>query len=149
MSESSGAGPLRRIHVAITSESANVAKVRSRVREFSSALGFAENESSSIELAIDEAICNVIKHGYRGQAGRPIDVRLERVERDGRTGLQVTIVDECEPVEPESMVGRDLDDVRPGGLGLHIMRTVMDEVEHIPREGGGMQIRMVKLLPVT
>ena len=43
------------------------------------------------------------------------------------------------------MKPRDLDDVRPGGLGTHFMAEVMDRVEFLtPPEGGGNLLRMVK-----
>lgn len=146
MSDSPGAGRIAPVQFNITSESVNIARVRGKTREFAHALGFPEADVASIELAVDEAVCNVIRHGYRDQPGHPIGIRLDTLDQEGRRGMQVIIEDECEPVEPEKMVGRDLDDVRPGGLGLHIIRTVMDEIEHTPREGGGMRHRLVKFM---
>ena len=42
--------------------------------------------------------------------------------------------------------GRELDDVRPGGLGVHLIETAMDEVEYSQPDGGGMEIRLRKYL---
>jgi anti-sigma regulatory factor (Ser/Thr protein kinase) len=119
-----------------------------RVREaFCAAVGdvgFAKNEAAQLCLAIDEAIANVIKHGYGGTCDKPIDVSLTRVEHEGRVGIRVTIRDFGRQVDPSTIVGRDLDDVRPGGLGVHIIRTVMDDVAYKCPEDGGMCVTMVK-----
>jgi anti-sigma regulatory factor (Ser/Thr protein kinase) len=87
-------------HIQITSDTCNVVKVRLAVIEAAQRIGFTETEVSAIALAIDEAICNVIKHGYRGQAGQPIEVLLEPLSRQGRMGLQVTIQDRAPQVDP-------------------------------------------------
>ncbi len=47
-------------------------------------------------------------------------------------------------IDPSTISGRDLGDVRPGGLGVHIIRSTMDKVRYRPRPGGGMLLRMVK-----
>ena len=138
---------LARLH--FTSETANMARVRPVVEEAARRVGFSEAETVNVALAIDEAIANVIRHGYEGQPGQPIEVTLERIERSGRPGLQVIICDCARQVDPEHIVGRPLDDVRPGGLGTHIMRTVMDEVEYTRRQPEGMQLRLLKIVTIT
>ena len=86
------------------------------------------------------------RHGYEGRVGQPIEVTIDRVERDGTDALQVTICDCGRQVDPANIVGRDLEDIRPGGLGTHIIRTVMDEVEYSLRQPTGMQLRVLKKL---
>jgi anti-sigma regulatory factor (Ser/Thr protein kinase) len=55
------------------------------------------------------------------------------------------IEDEAEQVDPCTIKSRCLDEVRPGGLGVHIIREVMDEVAYECRSGGvGMRLTMVK-----
>jgi anti-sigma regulatory factor (Ser/Thr protein kinase) len=132
--------------VRITSETAQVATVRAAVLEAARAIGFAAAEVSAVALAIDEAVTNVIRHGYEGCSGQPIEVVIDRVEREGRPALQVTIRDFGRQVDPAMIVGRDLEDVRPGGLGTHIIRTIMDEVEYSRRDPTGMQLRVLKVL---
>jgi len=130
----------------ITSDTSQLAGVRTAVLGASQALGFVEPQVSAIALAIDEALANVIRHGYQGQPGQPIQVTIVPVRRGERRGLQVTICDCCRHVDPATIAGRDLEDVRPGGLGTHIIRTVMDEVEYTKREPEGMRLRLVKML---
>lgn len=135
--------------VSITSEPKQAAVVRAAVDAFAAELGANQSDRSNLVLAIDEAVCNVIKHGYRGQPGQPIDVKLERLSQKGRTGLRVVIRDQGRQIDPTEIVGRDLDDVRPGGLGTHIIRSIMDEVEYRRQETSGMELRMVKWLSGT
>lgn len=131
---------------AITSDTANLACIRDAVLAAAVGVGFSDPAVSQIVLAVDEAVSNVIKHGYEGRSGQPIEVGIEAVRRGCRCGLQVTVCDCGRQVDPGSITGRPLDDVRPGGLGTHIIRNVMDEVEYSVRQPQGMRLRMVKLL---
>ncbi len=122
--------------------------MRIEVDRVAQSSGFAEDAIGQIMLAVDEALTNVIRHGYGGPCDKPIDVCISRVLSDADTGagIRVTIRDFGKQVDPAKIVGRDLDDVRPGGLGVHIIRTVMDEVSYAPADGGGMQLDMFKRL---
>lgn len=128
----------------ITSDPANASTVRQLVGSVARACGFAEGDVAALTLAIDEAVCNVIKHAYEGSHDRPIDVLIEPLVDAGREGIAFTITDEGRQVDPSTIVGRDLEELRPGGLGTHIIRTVMDEVEYTRRECAGMCLRLVK-----
>jgi anti-sigma regulatory factor (Ser/Thr protein kinase) len=130
----------------ITSDTANLAGLRDAVTGAATQVGFGEPAVSQIVLAADEAIGNVIKHGYDGRPGEPIDVAIETIRRGERRGLQITVCDCGRQVAPEKIVGRKLEDVRPGGLGTHIIRNVMDEVEYSLGVPQGMRLRMAKLL---
>ena len=48
---------------------------------------------------------------------------------------------------PATFKGRDLDQIRPGGLGLHFIRSAVDRVEYDTPPGGGMLLKMIKLMP--
>lgn len=130
----------------LTSDTANLAGLRDAVTTAAVRTGFVEPAVSQVVLAVDEAIGNVIKHGYDGRPGQPIDVSIETICRGERKGLEVTVCDCGRQVDPEKIVGRRLEDVRPGGLGTHIIRSVMDEVEYSLGRPRGMKLRMAKLL---
>ncbi|HOA75086.1 MAG TPA: ATP-binding protein [Phycisphaerae bacterium] len=132
--------------VNLTSDTDQLAGLRDTVAEAARLMGFNETAVAQIVLAIHEAIMNVIRHGYDGRPGQPIEVVIEPVRHKARRALQITIRDCGRQVDPESIVGRDLNDVRPGGLGTHIIRNVMDEVEYSIRQPRGMSLRMVKAL---
>ena len=130
-----------------TSDTMNIAPVRGVITRAAREFGFDERDSAALALAASEAIANIIEHAYGGRTGQPIALRIAPLRRDGRLGLQM-VFDDCGPqVDPGSIVGRDLDDLRPGGLGTHIIRAIMDEVEYRARPEGGMRLRLVKFLP--
>lgn len=128
----------------IRSEPSELAQVRACVHEKAELIGFDENAIGEIMLAVDEALANVIRHGYGGACDRPIEIRIERTQDGDRPGLVFTIRDFGRQVDPQAIVSRPLDDVRPGGLGVHIIQSVMDEVTYDPAEGGGMRLTMKK-----
>jgi anti-sigma regulatory factor (Ser/Thr protein kinase) len=106
-------------------------------------LGFSDNAASQVALAVDEAIVNVMKHGYERRLDGRIWVKLTPVG-DPVDAVEIVIEDEARQVEPEQIRGRDLEDIRPGGLGVHIIREVMDEVRYEKRNGQGMRLTMTK-----
>jgi len=130
------------IHLSVPSDPACMAIVRAVVEKVAGAAGFSEEETGQIVLAVDEACANVIRHQYEGRRDQRIelDARL-----DARRGCLEFLLRDYGPVrDPALFRGRELAEVRPGGLGLHIIRKVMDEVEFTPAQGGGMQLRLCK-----
>jgi serine/threonine-protein kinase RsbW len=105
--------------------------VRGAIERFASLVGFDEEECRWITLAVHEALTNVIRHAYQNQHDQPVQIRLS--ERDG--GMEVLLVDHGKGVKQEQLAGRALEDVRPGGLGLHMIREIMDQTEYSPLEG--------------
>ena len=57
--------------------------------------------------------------------------------------MEIIVRDFGPQVDPASIHSRDLDDVRPGGLGVHIIRSIMRDVDYSCPPDGGMQLRMV------
>lgn len=109
-------------------------------------LGFSELACGQIALAVDEALCNIIRHGYDRRPDGLIWLSLWPVhgENGSPGGLKIVLEDEARQIDPSAIRGRDLDDVKPGGLGVHIIREVMDEARYEKRDGHGMKLTMVK-----
>ena len=137
--------PQARVDLSITSDGEQLALVRQRGQEIAERIGFAEEEARRIVLALDEAPANVIQHGYEGATGMPIQIVIEPCHEGPRRGLRVVICDEGKQVEPQQICGRDLDDVRPGGLGVFLMNSIMDKVVHSKRDRG-MRLEMIKFM---
>ena len=131
-------------HLQIRSDPAELAGVRDCVLEVATGVGFTEKEVADIILAVDEALTNVIRHGYGGPCKQPIDIHVERCGSKGREAISVSIRDFGKQFDPEAIAGRPLEEVRPGGLGIHIMKSVMDQVSYAPADGGGMMLTMTK-----
>lgn len=97
-------------------------------------LEFPEKEVQQIALAVDEAITNVIKHSYRYEKGR--DIRIEFFI--AATGLKIRIIyagiaPELDPTAVS--VERLIKQKRKGGLGVQLMRKIMDSVEYSSSNG--------------
>jgi anti-sigma regulatory factor (Ser/Thr protein kinase) len=122
-----------------------LAATRALVATYAQRIGFDDLQSGQISLAVDEALCNVIKHGYEGREDGRILVRFE-VDQ-GKRALRILIEDEARQVDPDSIRSRDLDEIRPGGLGVYIIREVMDDVKYERRSEGGMRLVLCKRLP--
>ncbi len=133
------------VELNIKSNSRSLPVVRGAVEQMAAMEGFTDDEAHGLILAIDEALANVIQHGYHGREDQPIAITLMPVtSEEGLLGIAVEVRDEGRQVAPETICGRPLDEVRPGGLGVHIIQSVMDEYEYSCPPEGGMRLRMVK-----
>lgn len=134
------------ITVEMVSDPMYLAGARELVASVARRLGFTEEGSGQIALAVDEALCNVIRHGYERRKDGPIWLRLWPLPADNGSaaGVMLVIEDEARQVDPSVIKSRDLDEIRPGGLGVHIIQQVMDEVKYEKRERTGMRLTLVK-----
>lgn len=130
------------IRLSIPSDPACLAIVRFLIERIARLTGFEDEQTDHIILAVDEACTNIIRHQYDGRRDQRIDVTV--VAADPGRRLEVVLRDYGQVRDPACFAGRDLDDVRPGGLGVHIIQEVMDEVQYTAAPGGGMQLRLVK-----
>jgi anti-sigma regulatory factor (Ser/Thr protein kinase) len=128
------------------SDPAKLADVRRTIRASAERCGFAESEVDAIALAIDEALANVIKHGYAGRTDGRIDLEVRSLDSTAGSGIEIYIRDYGCQIDPTKIAGRKLDDVRPGGLGVHIIRSIMDEVVYAPCRDCGMSVTLRKYL---
>ncbi len=137
------------IRVELLSDPAYLSGARELISSVCKRLGFDDLTCSKVALAVDEALCNVIRHGYKYAENRPIWISLWPLRDDAGEvgGIKLVIEDEAPQVDPSCMQGRDLEDVKPGGLGVHIIRDVMDEVCYEARERVGMKLTMIKRMP--
>ena len=118
-----------------------MALVRPSVRSAARLCGFDEPATRDIVLAVAEACQNVILHAYAGRPTGDIELGLRREEG----GIIVRVIDFAPPIDPEAVTPRDLDDVRPGGLGTHFLRQLMDSAEFLPPpDGVGNVLQMTK-----
>ena len=133
------------LNLDVTSDAAELPGVRDAVRAWSRALGWSEEPTADIVLAVDEALSNIICHGYDGEPGHKIELTARALHDPSRgEGVEVGVRDYGKQVPLETICGRDLNDIRPGGLGVHIIRSVMTSVEYSHAKGGGMQLVMRK-----
>jgi anti-sigma regulatory factor (Ser/Thr protein kinase) len=128
-------GPSNGIELRCWSKAENLCAIRACVERFAANAGFDEEHQGRIALAVDEAVANIIRHGYRGRDDGPILLRLQTLHGGG---MRVELEDEGERFDPAAIAPRDLSEVRPGGLGIHIIRSTFERCSWKPRPLRGM-----------
>ncbi len=118
------------------------------IREFVGAIarqgGFSDKDVYNIQLATDEAASNMIEHSYENIPDGVIDLSC------GMEGDQIRIVliDYGEPFDPSAIplpdLKADLSDRKIGGLGIFLMRKLMDEVHYEPKPDKSNVLTMIK-----
>ena len=98
-------------------------------------------------IAINEASMNVIQHAYKDTHGGYIELEIYK---DGEQ-LIFRVIDFAEPIDSSRIKARDTDHIQPGGLGIHIIQAVMDEMhfEHNTDGHGNILEMKVRLKPGT
>ena len=123
--------------------------VRAAVERLTETLSFPTVEGASITRAVDEALTNIVRHSYSNRLDQPIVIYFRKTQRqqDGRVqnGLEILLCDRGPAIDRERLQGRPLEEIRPGGLGLHFIRHAMDTVE-FTRKGSTNRLRLVKYL---
>ena len=138
--------PRQPVKVSFYSCPSHLPVIRAALEKMCELLGFDHDASGAVVLSVDEAMTNVIKHAYDGATDKPIDVELIPTGQDEPAGLEIRLLDRGRQIDPGKIKSRDLTNVRPGGLGVHIITECMDVVEFSDRQDGGTMLRMVKNL---
>jgi sigma-B regulation protein RsbU (phosphoserine phosphatase) len=128
-------------HLNFPSQPDRLKLVRSAVFDTAMLCGCSENVARDIVIAVDEACQNVIRHAYKGAPDGQV---ILDIGHDG-DNMVLSLQDFAAPVDVSKIKPRDLDDLRPGGLGTHFINEMMDQVDFIaPPEGVGNLLRMVR-----
>ena len=114
--------------------------VRSALYPLLLGAGFGKRDARRIVLAVDEACSNIIKHAYEGDPSGTITVTAT----DAAGQFTVRLRDYGRKADPSSIAPRNLEDVRPGGLGTHFMGQVFDTVTYDTSEGEGTLLILEK-----
>jgi serine/threonine-protein kinase RsbW len=126
--------------------------VRSAMMCLTEEVGFPAAECRALTRAVDEALANIICHAYGGRAGQPIELLCRRMkDRAGgtqRAGLEIVLVDRGAAADRKKLCGRSLDDVRPGGLGMHFIQGGVDVMQYTSQAHRN-RLRLVKYLPAA
>jgi len=103
-------------------------------------LSFSSAERMQVTLAVHEACANIIKHCYQGDTEQRIDLTVLIMPDN----LAVEIRDYGSKPDLAAIQPRPLQDVRPGGLGTHFIRAIMDSVTYDVSPDMGTVLRMTK-----
>ncbi len=98
----------------------------------------------AIQLAVDEACCNIIDHAYGGEDRGMIDCQVE-VRSDG---ILVTLSDQgisFDPAKvPPPQIGKPLKQLKTRGVGLYLIKKMVDKLEYRSTAGQGNVMRLFK-----
>ena len=103
-------------------------------------LSFSSVERTQITLAVHEACANIMAHSYQGDTAQRIDLTVLITPEE----LAVEIRDYGSKPDLAAIQPRALHEVRPGGLGTHFMRSIMDTVTYDVSPDIGTLLRMTK-----
>ena len=127
----------------------NLARIRTFIQSIASSVGFAQESIDNMILAVDEACTNIIKHAYKSYPEGEIIIKVKYEAKK----LVITIIDYGKSFAPESIPEPDIQEYyrqhKVGGLGIYLMRTLMDEVEYISIPGKYNQVLLSKSLTST
>ena len=132
-------------NLTIESKTEHLIEVRDFISAAAREFGFSDEEVSKIALAIDEACTNIIKHAYGFDPTQHIGITI----RAGNKTFEVLITDQGRQFDPSAIPSPDMREYlthfRRGGLGVYLMRSLMDKVEYSIRPGKN-EVRLVKYL---
>lgn len=110
----------------------NLEKIRKLVKGCAINSGFTEDESDKIALAVDEACTNLIRYSFNFDKKNKITISVNNDEKY----FIVNIIDAGKPFNPLDVpkpnMKEYLQNYKKGGLGIFLIRSVVDEIEYIP-----------------
>jgi len=128
----------------VKSQTENLSEIRDFVSENALEAGIPSSTIDNIILAVDEACTNIIKHAYKLSPKGEIIIRIDYDEEK----FTITIIDYGKSFEPDRVPRPDLQkyylEHRVGGLGMYLMKSLMDNVEYITVPGKYNQVLLSK-----
>jgi anti-sigma regulatory factor (Ser/Thr protein kinase) len=114
---------------------AEVARLVDAVESFGSHAGLSSDLTYRLTLSLDEIVSNVIRHGYSDTNDHVVEVRLSI-----RDGVVTSVIeDDGHPYDPRESPEPDLsmpvEQRGPGGLGIFLVRQMMDSIDYARRDG--------------
>jgi serine/threonine-protein kinase RsbW len=119
-------------------------KISDFVQQVARSACLNERDVYAVQLAVDEACTNIIEHAYHGEGVGDIVCSCKAT----RDGIKVVLSDHAAPFNPETMpapvLNTSLDEIKSRGLGIFLMRKMMDVVKFETSPGGGNRLTMIK-----
>ncbi len=136
----------RTFQLHVPSSTENLAMIRDFVGKIGERAGMSPPDLVKLELAVDEACANVIEHAYGSDDTREVTVKAVL----NSESVRIDIIDTGKGFDPESVKEADLEQLKrarkSGGLGMRLIRSVMDEVQYQIVPGQKNELHMLKRL---
>ncbi len=134
----------RKFTLHVPSSTENLALIREFVSTIGQQAGLDESEVGKLTLAVDEACANVIEHAYGHDATKEVIVRATFDDES----LRIDVEDAGRGFDPQSVPPAELERLvaerKSGGLGMRLMRSLMDEVRYEIEPGKKNELHMIK-----
>ena len=137
----------RKFFLKLENDSANLRLIREFVSGVANEAGFDEDEIYQIELAVDEACSNVVKHAYsqdKDKKEHSIELEIHFDEKE----FSVKVLDRGQGFDPSQLPQTNmksyLEKFQVGGLGIRLMKSLMDQVEYSIKPGSKNQVTLTK-----
>lgn len=122
----------------------NLAIIDDFLTETTQQFGIMEDETVQVRLAVNEACTNIIQHAYSGESEKSIIILCSMSGND----LLIEIRDWGKPFDPEAIpqpdITSELFERKEGGVGIFLMKQMMNDVRYIFRNGKYNELRMIK-----
>ncbi len=139
----------KKFNLKLPLETANLEIIRDFVSRIAQNMGFSDENIHRIELAVDEASTNVIKHAYKGNRSNRKFLTIEVTVYQNR--IEIDVIDRGQGFDPKEIKTPEMDEylkkMKRGGLGLYLIKTLMDKVDYTIKPGVRNRVRMVKFKP--
>jgi serine/threonine-protein kinase RsbW len=137
---------VRKQTITIQSRTERLIRVREFVSTAARQFGFSDEDVSKIALAVDEACTNIIRHAYKSDPTKNISITVK-----GRNGtFEIAIRDSGREFDPGGIPSPDMKEYfahyRRGGLGMYLMKSLMDKIEYDINPGMPNEVRLTKYL---
>ena len=136
----------KKFRLEVPSSTENLAMIRDFVKRIGHQTGMDDQEIFNLELAVDEACANVIEHAYGHDISKEVIIRAIC---DDQT-LRVSVIDMGRGFDPTVVTPASLESLvserKSGGLGIRLIKALMDEVSYEISPGQKNELHMVKRL---
>ena len=134
----------RKFTLQVPSSTENLALIREFVTTVGRQAQLEEADISNLELAVDEACANVIEHAYGHDTTKEVIVRAKYDEEE----LQISVIDEGRGFDPNGVkqdsVEQLIHERKSGGLGIRLIKKLMDDVSYEIVPGQKNELHMTK-----
>jgi len=125
----------------------NIRVIRSSLKTFLKLKKVSDAEIFDTELAINEALANVIEHTYHYTTDEIIILKIIWEEENRECVFEIQ--DKGKPIDVSKIGSRDLDDLKDHGLGVYLMKNIMNEIEYRPIKNGNILYMKKRFLEVS
>lgn len=133
--------------LSVKSTTDNLAEIRGFTKNAALLCGFSDDAVGKIILAVDEACTNIIKHAYKYSPLGNINISIKFADNK----FEIAITDEGIHFNPDNIPEPDIKEYykqkKVGGLGVYLIKKLMDEVKYSTTSGNKNKVVLVKFLP--